>query len=134
MLSPCLLQAPKASEYVIVNFYHLVRGSCCLLPLSFTTLHCSTANWGSGATTTRLQRAAPYLYLSCSSCCAPAAHAARCPPASSHAHMPSCTRTWAQVDIARPYEVINQHRRWLEGKDVRGRIYISEQVGGRHSC
>jgi predicted sulfurtransferase len=24
-------------------------------------------------------------------------------------------------------QVINQHRQWLEGKEVRGRIYISEQ-------
>lgn len=26
-------------------------------------------------------------------------------------------------------QVINQHKQWMEGKDVRGRIYISEQVG-----
>lgn len=32
------------------------------------------------------------------------------------------------VDIERPHEVINQHKEWMAGRDVRGRIYISEQV------
>ena len=32
------------------------------------------------------------------------------------------------VDIERPHEVINQHKKWMEGRNVRGRIYISEQV------
>lgn len=31
------------------------------------------------------------------------------------------------VDIERPHQVIEQHREYLEDKDVRGRIYISEQ-------
>ncbi|EFN58640.1 hypothetical protein CHLNCDRAFT_10350, partial [Chlorella variabilis] len=31
------------------------------------------------------------------------------------------------VDIPRPHEVINNHRAWMEGREVRGRIYISEQ-------
>ncbi|KAL4857835.1 Rhodanese-like domain-containing protein 8 [Chlorella vulgaris] len=31
------------------------------------------------------------------------------------------------VDIKRPHEVINRHKDWMEGKEVRGRVYISEQ-------
>ncbi|KAI3436466.1 hypothetical protein D9Q98_005883 [Chlorella vulgaris] len=31
------------------------------------------------------------------------------------------------VDIERPHEVINRHKDWMEGKEVRGRVYISEQ-------
>jgi len=42
------------------------------------------------------------------------------------------------VDIPRPHDVVKQHKEFLEGKDVRGRIYISEQginaqYGGRRS-
>ncbi|KAL4457423.1 hypothetical protein ABPG75_012288 [Micractinium tetrahymenae] len=31
------------------------------------------------------------------------------------------------VDLERPWEIINASKQWLEGKEVRGRIYFSEQ-------
>lgn len=54
---------------------------------------------------------------------AAAAAAAEEPPAKEYV----IVNFYHLVDIERPYEVINQHKAWMEGKDVRGRIYISEQ-------
>lgn len=45
------------------------------------------------------------------------------PPASSHCIL----NFYHLVDIPRPHEVLEQHRAFLEGREVRGRIYISHQ-------
>lgn len=31
------------------------------------------------------------------------------------------------TDVEKPHELVGRHRRWLEGRDIQGRIYISSQ-------